>query len=59
MRIGEQVIWERRLYVLRGIDPMGVRGRKAHLEAVETQEHFRVPLDQVLGAARTTRDGNG
>lgn len=32
LRVGEDVRWLGRTYVLRGLDPMGVAGRKAELE---------------------------
>ena len=44
MRIGDQVTYEGRRYVLRGLDPMGVPDRRADLEDAETGERIRVPV---------------
>jgi hypothetical protein len=44
MRIGDHVIYDGRLYVVRGLDPMGVPGRRADLEDAETGEPVRVPV---------------
>jgi hypothetical protein len=44
MRIGERVSYDGRLYVVRGLDPMGVPERRADLEDVETGERIRVPV---------------
>ena len=44
MRIGDNVIYDGRLYVVRGLDPMGVPERRADLEDVATGERVRVPL---------------
>ena len=50
MRIGDLIAYAGRHYVVRGLDPMGVPGRRADLEDVETGETLRVPISQ-LGAA--------
>jgi hypothetical protein len=47
MRIGDQVVWKGRLCVVRGIDPMGISGRVAYLEVVETGEELSVPVEQI------------
>ena len=44
MRIGDPVTYKGRRYVLRGLDPMGVPGRRADVEDVETGELLRVPV---------------
>ena len=47
MRIGDQVTYQGRRYVLRGLDPMGVPDRRADLEDSETGEQIRVPLAEL------------
>jgi hypothetical protein len=47
MNIGDLVIFRGRLFVLRGLDPMSVPERHAHLEDLQTAERFRVLLDDV------------
>lgn len=42
LRVGEDVRWFGRTYVLRGLDPMGVAGRKAELEHPTTHRRVRV-----------------
>ena len=42
MRIGERVTYEGRVYVVLGMDPMGVPERRADLEDVESGERIRV-----------------
>jgi hypothetical protein len=54
MRLGDKVIWNGRPYLLCGVDPMGVSGRKAHLEVIETAEQIRVPYEQVSEASLGT-----
>ena len=44
MRIGDEVTYQGKRYVLRGLDPMGVPDRRADLEDVETGELIRVPV---------------
>ena len=48
MRIGDQLAYEGRRYVVRGIDPMGVPGRRADLEDLETGEQIRVPIAELV-----------
>jgi hypothetical protein len=47
MRIGDEVIYDGRRYVLRGLDPMGIPDRRAHLEDAETGEQIRVPAAEL------------
>jgi hypothetical protein len=47
MRIGDLVLHDGRLYVLRGVEPMSVDERKAELEDPESGERLRVPLDEI------------
>ena len=47
MRIGELVLFDGRLYVLRGVEPMSVDERRAELEDPVTGERFRVPFDEI------------
>jgi hypothetical protein len=44
LRIGDHVTYEGRLYVVLGLDPMGVPGRRVDLEDLATGERRRVPL---------------
>lgn len=48
MEIGTRVLWNGRVYYLRGWDPMGVPDRRADLEDAETGEHAVAPLEEVL-----------
>ena len=47
MRIGDQLAYDGRRYVVRGVDPMGVPGRRADLEDLETGELIRVPIAEL------------
>ena len=47
MRIGDPVLYDGKLYVLRGVEPMSVDERKAELEDPETGERLRVPWAEV------------
>jgi hypothetical protein len=47
MKIGDPVTWKGRLYVLRGLDPIGVSDPLAQLELPETSELIAAPLDEV------------
>ena len=44
MRIGDHLTYEGRRYVVRGVDPMGVPGRRADLEDLETGELIRLAI---------------
>ena len=50
MRIGDPVIYQGKRYVLRGLDPMSVPDRRAHLEDCETGELIRVPVAKLTPA---------
>jgi hypothetical protein len=47
LRIGDHVAYDGRLYVVLGLDPMSVPGRRVDLEDVETGERRRVPLAEL------------
>jgi hypothetical protein len=47
MKIGDHVLHNGRVFVLRGLDPMSVPERDALLEDGWTGELIRVPLDEV------------
>jgi len=47
MRIGEPVLYDGKLYVLRGVEPMSVDERKAELEDPDTGERLRVPWAEI------------
>ncbi len=51
MEIGDPVIWNGRAWVLRGLEPMSVPQRHAHLEDPVTGERVRAPLAEVVPAA--------
>jgi hypothetical protein len=47
MNIGDQVLFDGRVYVLRGLDPMSVSDREALLEETVDRPLVRVPLKDV------------
>jgi hypothetical protein len=47
MEIGDLVTFRGRVYVLRGLDPMSVDSRRAHLEDPATQERIWVALREL------------
>jgi hypothetical protein len=47
MRIGDQVIYQGRVVVLLGHDPMSVTGRRAEVADARTGERFFVPYDEL------------
>jgi hypothetical protein len=47
MEIGDDVTYQGRQYVLRGLDPMSVDERRALLEDPETHARFWVPLSEL------------
>jgi hypothetical protein len=47
MEIGDLVIYRGRAYVLRGLDPMSVDSRRAHLEDAATGERTWVDLSEL------------
>jgi hypothetical protein len=47
MNLGDLVIYDGKLYVLRGVEPMSVDARKAELEDTVTGERLRVPWAEV------------
>jgi hypothetical protein len=51
LRIGDHVAYDGRLYVVLGLDPMGVPGRRADLEDLETGERRRVPVSELEPAS--------
>ncbi len=51
MEIGDHVTWNGRIWVLRGLEPMSVPQRHAHLEDPVTGERVRAPLTEVAAAA--------
>jgi hypothetical protein len=55
VKIGDQVLYDGRLYVLRGLDPMSVPDRTALLEDALDGDLIRAPLDEV--AAVENRPG--
>jgi hypothetical protein len=55
LNIGDQVLYQGRVYVLRGIDPMSVPDRVALIEDAWTGELVRAPFDQVEPAKNGPR----
>ena len=47
MRIGDLVLYDGKLYVLRGVEPMSVDERKAELEDPDTGKRLRVPWAEI------------
>jgi hypothetical protein len=47
LRIGDHVVHDGRVYVVLGLDPMGVPGRRVDLRDLETGERRRVPVAEV------------
>ena len=47
MELGDLVIYQGRLYVLRGLDPMGLPDRCAELEDPHTGARLRAPLAEL------------
>ena len=47
MRIGDDIAYAGRQYVVRGLDPMGVPERRADLEDAETGELIRVAIAEL------------
>jgi hypothetical protein len=47
MELGSTVTYRGRSYVLLGIDPMNVSGRRAYLRDVEADDLVEAPLDEV------------
>lgn len=50
MEIGDHITWNGRTWVLRGLEPMSVPQRHAHLEDPVTGERVRAPLPEVVAA---------
>ncbi len=50
MNIGDQVLYDGKLYILRGVEPMSVVERKAELEDPGTGERLRVPCSEIEAA---------
>jgi hypothetical protein len=62
VKIGEPVLYRGRVYVLRGLDPMGVPDRTVALEDAETGETIRAALAEVEpapGRPESDREGLG
>jgi hypothetical protein len=47
MRIGDPVLYDGKLYVLRGVEPMSVDERKAEIEDPDTGKRLRVLWDEI------------
>jgi hypothetical protein len=47
LRIGDHVAYDGRCYVVLGLDPMGVPGRRVDLEDLETGERLRIPAAEL------------
>jgi hypothetical protein len=47
MELGSNVLYLGRIYVLVGVDPMNVAGRRAYLHDVASGDVLEVPFEQV------------
>jgi hypothetical protein len=47
MRLGDDIVVDNRLFVLRGLDPASVDARRVYLEDAETGETVVAPLASV------------
>lgn len=47
MRLGDHVIWEDRVYVLRGFAPMSVPDGRAEIADPSSDEPIDVPMDEL------------
>jgi hypothetical protein len=47
MQLDTHIIWNSRIYIVRGVDPMSVHDGNAELEDAETGERIRVPIDEL------------
>jgi hypothetical protein len=47
MKLGDLVTYQGCVYVLRGLDPMGVPDRNVQLEDPASGKYISVPLDEV------------
>jgi hypothetical protein len=52
MEIGHLVTYRGRVYVLRGLDPMSVDERRAHIEEVSTGDRLWVDLQELEEASQ-------
>ena len=51
MRLGDDVIWQDRVYVLRGFEPMSVPDGRAEIADPSSDERIFVPTDELTPAA--------
>ena len=56
IRIGDQVIYQGRVFVLLGHDPMSVTDRRAEVADAQTGERVTVPLDELRPAPPEPED---
>ena len=54
MRVGDRVIWQERVYVLRGFDPMSIPNQRAEVDDAVSGARIRVPVDELRPAPGTT-----
>jgi len=55
MKIGDTLTWRGHSYVLRGVEPMSLPGRRAELEDPINGARLRVPLAELEPAAAKQR----
>jgi hypothetical protein len=48
MKIGSEILWQGRRYVLAGVDPMNVPERRAYLRDPETGATVEAPFAEIL-----------
>lgn len=47
LRVGDRVLFRDRVYVIRGVSPMGATTRKVMLEDAETNELVEAPAEEL------------
>ena len=47
LRVGDRVLYRDRVYVIRGVSPMGATTRKVMLEDAETNERVEAPAEEL------------
>ncbi len=59
MKIGSNILWRGRTYVLVGVDPMNVPQRRAYLRDPETAESLEAPFDEISAERSPGPDVSG
>jgi hypothetical protein len=56
MHVGDRVIWEERVYVVRGFDPMSIADERAEIDDPVSGARIRVRVDELRPAPTATTD---